>query len=534
MPIRKLSEFIVSTKNYNQGGSEILQLPGGGFATSWWTDEFESGSREFRVRLFDDGGKSQTPELRGTTTRLLGEYSQSSSSLSSGGFAVAMGSPETDSIQVAVFNNRAKAIEHVGIPVIDAIGVELTKLANGKFIVIWDDENDRNYTYQIHARLFNDSGKALTGTITIGSKTESNRLGDATALGDNRFLVIWSERNNWKSDWKSQVYDSTGKSFGKPILLNQEPNNPGFNGVTLETLKDGRALAVWYSGGPYDSLCYGTIFDTNGKVAQKEFKVIESGLGIVLDIDTAILADGRFVAAWTLRSGLATDLYLKVFNSDGTASGSSLQLTSTPDISEYEISVEALNNGTIAASWTTRKGLDEKVTISGTILDPTKFTGTSKADKWIGGSRADKISGGDGNDKLYGRSGHDKIAGGSGNDLLKGGFGQDTLSGGTGVDQFHYGSRKEGGDTITFFGEVDVLVFEGSAFKLKTYEGTLKSTNFESRTSGHKADDANDYFIFDQKTNQLWFDSNGSGSGGDTLIAQLNDIKLSSSDFVII
>jgi hypothetical protein len=540
MPIRKLREFVVSTKNYNQGSSEILSLPSGGFATSWWTNEFETGSQEFRVRIFGAEGMPLSGELRGTATRLLSEYNQSSSSLSSGGFAVAMGSPYTDSIQVSVFNNQAKATKQVAIPTVEALGVELTELKNGKFAVFWNEEDDGNKendftrTIEVRARLFEDSGKASTGTVTISSKKTIAFFGDATALDNGRLLIIWTESDSGRPTWKSQTLDAAGKKLGKPILLNQLLKNSIYNGVTLENMKDGRAFAVWNSGGPFDSLHCGVFFDANGKLTQKEFKVVESGLGIVLDIDTAVLADGRFVAAWTLRSGLATDLYLKVFNSDGTASGGSLQLTSTPDVSEYEISVEALNNGSIAASWTTRKGLDDRVSISGTILDPTKFTGTSKADKWIGGSRADTISGGDGNDKLYGRSGHDKIAGGSGNDLLKGGFGKDTLSGGSGADEFHYGSSKEGGDTITFFGEVDVLVFEGSVFKLKTYEGTLKSTNFESRTSGHKADDANDYFIFDQKTNQLWFDSNGNGAGGDTMIAQLNDIKLASSDIVII
>jgi Ca2+-binding RTX toxin-like protein len=156
-------------------------------------------------------------------------------------------------------------------------------------------------------------------------------------------------------------------------------------------------------------------------------------------------------------------------------------------------------------------------------------------DKVYGEFGNDRLYGNGGNDRLYGQRGNDKLYGSSGNDYLKGGSGADRLNGGSGSDKFVYGTASEGKDAITLFDSSDVLVFEGSAFKLGTYKGTLKKANFETRALGHAADDRNDYFIFDRKTDSLWFDADGSRSGDAVMIADFdNNFALSYTDIAIV
>ena len=157
----------------------------------------------------------------------------------------------------------------------------------------------------------------------------------------------------------------------------------------------------------------------------------------------------------------------------------------------------------------------------------------SGSDTLIGNSGGNKISGYGGNDTLSGRDGNDRLSGGTGDDTLRGGLGADSLSGGDGKDAFRYKQASEGGDTISDFAAGDKFRFEGSAFGLGSYAGTLQASHFVARASGHAAKHAGD-FIFDKSTDQLWFDDNGTAAGGATMIADMNDFNLVRGDILIV
>lgn len=179
---------------------------------------------------------------------------------------------------------------------------------------------------------------------------------------------------------------------------------------------------------------------------------------------------------------------------------------------------------------------------------------------WLyGGSGNDRVYGGDGNDSLYGDYGNDALhgeagddllsggygndtlVGGAGNDTLVGGYGNDTLTSGAGFNKFKFNNRYEGVDTITDFASYNddiqlvqsgfqVQSFFGTTFNLST--GTIAASQFRL---GSSAQDHNDYFIYNRSNGALYFDSNGSRSGGQTQIATLsNRASLSASDISIV
>jgi Ca2+-binding RTX toxin-like protein len=139
-----------------------------------------------------------------------------------------------------------------------------------------------------------------------------------------------------------------------------------------------------------------------------------------------------------------------------------------------------------------------------------------------------------GNDVVVGSTAADVVLLGAGDDRVTGGFGADRLDGGEGADRFTYSATNHGTDTIVNFGATDVFAFKGTAFA-NLAKGALKSANFWSNTTG-KAHDTSDRFIFDTTDDTLWFDSNGSASGGEIVkIADLtNDFNLRASDILIV
>jgi len=159
-------------------------------------------------------------------------------------------------------------------------------------------------------------------------------------------------------------------------------------------------------------------------------------------------------------------------------------------------------------------------------------TGTDGADILSGGEFDDEFIGLGGNDFIRSGAGADTVFGGEGEDRIAGGRGKDTLDGGGDADTFVFLSKSEGGDEITNFVSNDFFEFKASAFD-HFAKGALQAKNFVSRADNH-AQDANDHFIFRTTDDTLWFDSNGSKSGGLTEIADLsNDFALKAHDILI-
>jgi RTX calcium-binding nonapeptide repeat (4 copies) len=172
--------------------------------------------------------------------------------------------------------------------------------------------------------------------------------------------------------------------------------------------------------------------------------------------------------------------------------------------------------------------------ISGSDTGNDMMAGDINANILKGNGGDDFLFGRGGADNVQGNAGVDALFGNKGADTLTGGLGSDTMTGGRGSDKFLYTARDEGLDIVTDFKLGDKFVFEGSAFSLGSFAGNLKAVNFISRATGHKPADKNDFFIFDQKHDSLWFDADGKGGLAAIKIANLNDYDLHATDILIV
>jgi len=168
-------------------------------------------------------------------------------------------------------------------------------------------------------------------------------------------------------------------------------------------------------------------------------------------------------------------------------------------------------------------------------------TGNALDNNIYGNSGANILSGLDGRDKLYGREGNDTLMGGAdvdilfgdeGNDTLIGGAGKNNLTGGADADAFVFTvmpSSPSFFDRIKDFdaAEGDMLHLDGSVFT--AFGGTVTANNF---VYGTAAADADDYLIYDQASERLYYDADGSGFGfSRTLIAKMDGVTNADIDF---
>jgi serralysin len=144
------------------------------------------------------------------------------------------------------------------------------------------------------------------------------------------------------------------------------------------------------------------------------------------------------------------------------------------------------------------------------------------------------LSGDGGADDLSGFGGTDILLGGDGDDLLNGGAGNDVMDGGAGADLLVFADALGAGniDAVqNFVSGQDRLLVENAVFTgLAT--GTLSASAF---VTGTAAQDADDRFIYNQTTGELWFDADGNGAGAAIQFATFAPATiLTASDIVVI
>ena len=339
-------------------------------------------------------------------------------------------------------------------------------------------------------------------------------------FGVDKFQFAASEFGNLTTTNFDGVTGSTPDITGKELVI--------FTGGTYASVEAAQAQALGSSTSAgffaYSNASNETVlvFDSNGTAT--------GGSTIIANLGTAALNLGTadFVFTGTIaNSPTATSTNL----------GSIVDLTANPGTFPTT-GVYNFGSGVGGYNFTTPvlfTGNSTANNVTGTEFSDI-LNGGSGADIFDGGAGNDSISGGAGNDSLFGGAGSDTINGGDGNDTLTGGLGTNVLSGGLGADVFVFsGTTAGGGDIITDYSIVDdVMNIDKIAFaglgsgplgsSFYTYSSTVATVSaIESSLTAPSI-----IALFDSAANttKLYYDSNGSTVGGNSLFATLNSVNL--------
>ncbi len=142
---------------------------------------------------------------------------------------------------------------------------------------------------------------------------------------------------------------------------------------------------------------------------------------------------------------------------------------------------------------------------------------------------------GDGNsNKLVGNKGDNLLRGEEGDDTLLGGSGNDTLVGGDGLDSFQFNELTPGIDQIADFNVADDTILVNGA----NFGGGLlanASITAPQLNLGSSATEEEHRFFYDSIHGGLWFDGDGSNSGGAIQLGVLpTGLALTHSDIYVI
>lgn len=192
-------------------------------------------------------------------------------------------------------------------------------------------------------------------------------------------------------------------------------------------------------------------------------------------------------------------------------------------------------NVNLATQSLTINGIPGLGSVSFTVANFVDVTGTNNADIIAGDLAANTLTGSGGNDSLRGVEGDDILFGGTGNDTLTGLLGADVLTTGKGLDAIAFVNRNEGADLITDFNVADdVFLITSSGFADALPLGQLAPARFAANISGTPTV-AVAQFVYDTNDGLLFFDIDGTGGIGPTLLATLVGAPaITAADFVVI
>ncbi|XZN93371.1 MAG: beta strand repeat-containing protein [Microcoleus sp.] len=304
-----------------------------------------------------------------------------------------------------------------------------------------------------------------------------------------------------------------------------------FTGGTYATVEAAQAKALGSSTTPgffvFTNAANETVlvFDSNGTAPGGSTTVASFGTAAVS------LGTSDFVFTGSLGSAPAG-------NTTASASGSVVDLTAAGNT--YPVAINNFGSGAGGYNFTTPvlfTGNSAVNNVTGTDFADI-LNGGSGADIFNGGLGNDSLSGDDGNDSLFGGGGNDTINGGAGNDTLIGGLGTNVLNGGAGLDVFVFtGTSVGGGDLITNYSTADdVINLDKTGFAAFTtgsgplgssfyaYSSTVATVSgIESTLTGPSI-----IALYDGAVTKLYYDSNGSTVGGNSLFATV-DVNLGAS-----
>ncbi|WP_377480955.1 MAG: cadherin-like domain-containing protein [Microcoleus anatoxicus] len=304
-----------------------------------------------------------------------------------------------------------------------------------------------------------------------------------------------------------------------------------FSGGTYATVEAAQAKALGTSTTPgffvFTNAANETVlvFDSNGTAPGGSTTVANFGTAAVS------LGTSDFVFTGSLGSAPAG-------NTTVSASGSVVDLTAAGNT--FPVAINNFGSGAGGYNFTTPvlfTGNSAVNNVTGTDFADI-LNGGSGADIFNGGLGNDSLSGDDGNDSLFGGPGNDTINGGAGNDTLIGGLGTNVLNGGAGSDVFVFsGTSVGGGDLITNYSTADdVINLDKTGFAAFTtgsgplgssfyaYSSTVATVSaIESTLTGPSI-----IALYDGAVTKLYYDSNGSTVGGNSLFATV-DVNLGAS-----
>ncbi len=304
------TEFLVNgVATGGQVSPSVTTFANGNFVVTWGTNTLADGTRLVEAQLFGRNGDRIGAEFQVTTGTSL--FEPNVTSLADGRFIISWDDWTSQSVKGQIFDAAGAPVGNVLTLATDpAQGFgDVIALADGGFVATW---RINGTSWDVKAQLFNASGAKVGGAFIVNTTlTGSQNSPDGTALADGGFVITWAESNPEYSSGntriKAQMFTASGTKVGGELLVSTSGAYT-MGGQVVTALPDGGFIIAWHNtnllaGGGSDSEVKAQRFSASGARVDGELQIntLTAGSQWLPDLDT--LADGRVVAVWASGSG---------------------------------------------------------------------------------------------------------------------------------------------------------------------------------------------------------------------------------------
>jgi hypothetical protein len=324
-----------------------------------------------------------------------GEFFSDVATFSDGGYVVAYtdtsytDGEENSGIRMRIFDARGKGGADIHVNTTVSGGQYQPKiaiLADGKFVVSWDDEGATGGDTDgdaVRAQIYNRNGTKVGGEFIVNTTTAGNQDNTSiAALPNGGFVVTWDDTSGQGGDAsgssiKAQIYDGSGNKVGGEFLVNSQMTKdqqlPSV--AALKGVNSGEFVVVWEddSGLNNDGARGGSIkaqtFDSNGNKVGGEVLVDTRNMTYVNTIPNVVgLANGGYAVTWQGQSdgtgnpGIDDDdsnIMMQIFDKNGAKVGTQLQVNTKALQYQQAPRITELTNGFIVVTWEDVEDLGE-------------------------------------------------------------------------------------------------------------------------------------------------------------------------------
>ncbi|HYD37182.1 MAG TPA: cadherin domain-containing protein, partial [Allosphingosinicella sp.] len=304
-------EFLVnSAANGEQFTPRVETLADGNFIVTWVTNISDDGTDGIKAQLFSRSGEKIGAEFQ---VNLSGSslFEANVTSLADGRFIISWDDWSSRTVKAQIFDpagGRIGGILTLAADPAQGFG-DVIALANGGFVATW---RVNGTSWDVKAQVFDSSGAKVGGAFVVNTTVAgSQNAPKATALTGGGFVITWSESNpeyqSGNTRIKAQVHTDSGQKVGGELLVSTTSAYT-MGGQVVTALADGGFLVAWdtfvlLSGGGSDSEVRAQRFTAGGAKVDGEFVIngLTAGHQSMPDLD--LLADGRIVAVWASDGG---------------------------------------------------------------------------------------------------------------------------------------------------------------------------------------------------------------------------------------
>uniref|UniRef100_UPI00254663B5 Ig-like domain-containing protein n=1 Tax=Sphingosinicella terrae TaxID=2172047 RepID=UPI00254663B5 len=351
------SEFQIGDVNAEGAATDVIQLPGGGFLSTW---QYHDGVQlQAFARRYDASGAPLGASISippGIIT-----------SLADGRFLRVFGADDADDLGVfaQIYDeNLAEVVAEFQVNTVtggDQTAYMATGLSGGGFVVTWaSPDGDRS---GIFARVYNQEDEAIGDQFRLNvGTTYSQNFPTIEALSGGGFVAVWVNilpSSSGGGELVARIYDSNGVPVTGELAVNSY--SPGTQWQqTITALSGGGFVVVWEGEGTSGRGIYGQMFDDDGARIGGEFRIDPVDGAYSQNPDVEALANGGFVVCWDTQGQPATDnIFARTFDAQGNVVGPIFEMNG-PEAGGGN-STAALDDGGFVVIWSVDHGSTESV-----------------------------------------------------------------------------------------------------------------------------------------------------------------------------